>query len=130
MRRRSRRSQRRPGIAEKRRPLLLIDSNPERAQWSIQEGIPTLVADATQDETLRRSHVELAKGLVAAISSDAENVYVTLSARVLNPDLIIWPGPPTSRLKKNSGAPVRQRSSHRIRLSVTGWLSRCFVHTY
>ena len=70
-------------------PLLLIDSNPERAQWSIQEGIPTLVADATQDETLRRAHVELAKGLVAAISSDAENVYVTLSARVLNPDLII-----------------------------------------
>jgi voltage-gated potassium channel len=70
-------------------PLLLIDSNPERAQWGIEEGIPTLVADATEDDTLRRAHVELAKGLVAAISSDAENVYVTLSARVLNPDLII-----------------------------------------
>ena len=70
-------------------PLLLIDSNPERAQWAIQEGIPTLVADATEDETLRRAHVESAKGLVAAISSDAENVYVTLSARVLNPNLII-----------------------------------------
>jgi voltage-gated potassium channel len=70
-------------------PLLLIDNNPERAQWGIKEGIPTLVADATEDETLRRAHVELAKGLVAAISSDAENVYVTLSARVLNPALII-----------------------------------------
>ena len=70
-------------------PILLIDSNPQRAEWGTLEGIPTLVADATQDETLRRAHVELAKGLVAAISSDAENVYVTLSARVLNPNIII-----------------------------------------
>lgn len=70
-------------------PVVLIDSDPRRAEWAIQEGIPTLVADATQDETLRRASVESAKGLVAAISSDAENVYVTLSARVLNPNLLI-----------------------------------------
>ena len=70
-------------------PVLLIDSDPKRAEWGIRESIPTLVADATQDETLRRAHVESAKGLVAAIGSDAENVYVTLSARVLNPSLII-----------------------------------------
>jgi|SRR5688572_4809917 len=70
-------------------PVLLIDSDVARAQWSIQEGIPTLVADATKDETLQRARVAHAKGLVAAISSDAENVYVALSARVLNPNLII-----------------------------------------
>lgn len=70
-------------------PVLLIDSSPERAQWGTLEGIPTLVADATKDETLERARVALAKGLVAAISSDAENVYVTLSARVLNPNLIV-----------------------------------------
>jgi voltage-gated potassium channel len=69
--------------------VLLIDSSVERAQWGIVAGIPTLVADATKDETLERARVKLAKGLVAAISSDAENVYVTLSARVLNPDLMI-----------------------------------------
>jgi voltage-gated potassium channel len=70
-------------------PILLIDSDPKRAEWGAQESVPTLVADATQDETLRRAHVESAKGLVAAISGDAENVYVTLSARVLNPNIII-----------------------------------------
>jgi voltage-gated potassium channel len=69
--------------------VLLIDSSADRAQWGIQDGIPTLVADATKDETLQRARVEHARGLVAAISSDAENVYVTLSARVLNPNLII-----------------------------------------
>jgi len=36
-------------------PVLLIDSDVARAQWSIQEGIPTLVADATKDETLQRA---------------------------------------------------------------------------
>jgi voltage-gated potassium channel len=70
-------------------PVLLIDSSADRAQWGIQDGIPTLVADATKDETLQRARVAQAKGLVAAISSDAENVYVALSARVLNPNLII-----------------------------------------
>jgi len=70
-------------------PVLLIDSSLERAQWGIQDGIPTLVADATKDETLERARVAHAKGLVAAIASDAENVYVALSARVLNPNLII-----------------------------------------
>jgi voltage-gated potassium channel len=70
-------------------PILLIDRDTNRAQWGIQEGIPTLVADATKDETLERARVSQAKGLVAAIASDAENVYVTLSARVLNPNLLI-----------------------------------------
>src|SRR5678816_2370733 len=69
--------------------VVLIDSDADRAQWGIVEGVPTLVADATKDETLERARVKYAKGLVAAISSDAENVYVALSARVLNPQLII-----------------------------------------
>ena len=70
-------------------PVLLIDTDAHRAEWGIHDGIPTLIADATQDETLRRASISSAKGLVAAIGNDAENVYVTLSAHVLNPNLII-----------------------------------------
>jgi len=70
-------------------PVLLIDRSADRAQWGIMEGVPTLVADATKDETLQRARITHARGLVAAIASDAENVYVALSARVLNPHLII-----------------------------------------
>ena len=40
-------------------------------------------------DALKRAHINSARGLVAAIASDAENVYVALSARVLNPKLII-----------------------------------------
>src|SRR6185436_16848399 len=69
--------------------VVLIDNRVERARWATDKGVITLVGDATKDEVLRQAHVETAKGLVAAIASDAENVYVTLSAKVLNPQLVI-----------------------------------------
>jgi Trk K+ transport system NAD-binding subunit len=80
----------------------LIDTDTQRAEWGVHEGIPTLIADATQDETLRRANIATAKGLVAAIGNDAENVYVTLSAHVLNPNLIIT-ARATVALKKAAG---------------------------
>jgi voltage-gated potassium channel len=69
--------------------VVLIDNRVERARWATDKGVITLVGDATKDEVLRQAHIETAKGLVAAISSDAENVYVALSAKVLNPKLVI-----------------------------------------
>lgn len=51
--------------------------------------VPVLAEDATLQETLDDVGTRHAKGLVAALSSDADNVYITLSARVLNPDLRI-----------------------------------------
>jgi voltage-gated potassium channel len=69
--------------------VVLIDNTVDRARWATDKGVITLVGDATKDEVLRQARVDTAKGLVAAISSDAENVYVTLSAKVLNPNLVI-----------------------------------------
>src|SRR5215467_2618125 len=69
--------------------VVLIDNRVERARWATDKGVITLVGDATKDEVLRQGHIETAKGLVAAIASDAENVYVALSAKVLNPSLLI-----------------------------------------
>lgn len=69
--------------------ILLIESDRDRAKWGQDQEIPTLVADATQDSTLREASIDTASGLVAAMASDAQNVYVTLSARVLNPELLI-----------------------------------------
>src|SRR5213594_2853366 len=69
--------------------VVLIDNTVDRAKWATDKGVITLVGDATKDEVLRWARVDTAKGLVAAISSDAENVYVALSAKVLNPQLVI-----------------------------------------
>lgn len=46
-------------------------------------------ADATQDESLKAAGIERAKALITTLPRDAENVFVTLSARQLNPNLII-----------------------------------------
>lgn len=70
-------------------PCIAIDRSEKRVAWARDQGLPALVADATLDATLEQAAIHRAKGLVAAIGSDAENVYVTLSARVLNPDLLI-----------------------------------------
>ena len=67
--------------------VVLIDNDAERVKWGEALGIITLTADASKDETLRQARIDTAAGLVSAISSDAENVYVTLSAKVLNPSL-------------------------------------------
>ncbi len=48
-----------------------------------------VTGEATDDETLRRAGIERASTLIAALDSDADNVYVTLSARALNPNLFI-----------------------------------------
>jgi len=67
----------------------VIDSEPKRAQWALEQGYMAVLADATQDETLQGVHIERAKGLVAALPTDAQNVYIVLTARGMNLDLTI-----------------------------------------
>jgi voltage-gated potassium channel len=69
--------------------VVLIDNDAERLKWGEALGVVTMNADASKDETLRQARIDTAAGLVSAIASDAENVYVTLSAKVLNPSLHI-----------------------------------------
>lgn len=70
-------------------PYVVIDSKPETVGELEPKGIPHLVADATSDDVLVEAGIHRAKGLVACSDSDVANVYVTLSARDLNPDLLI-----------------------------------------
>jgi voltage-gated potassium channel len=77
------------GLLSSSARVVLIDDNPEHTRWGDERGAITITADATKDETLRAARIDVAAGLVAAIGSDAENVYVTLSAKVLNPTLHI-----------------------------------------
>jgi voltage-gated potassium channel len=58
------------------------------AEQAFGTGIP-LLGDVTEDSVLKQAGIERAKVLVAVLPSDADNLYVTLSARVLNPNLFI-----------------------------------------
>ncbi len=69
--------------------FVVIEQNQQRAAESAQRGVNVLVGDATMEETLREARVEHARGLAACLPDDADNVYVVLTARDLNPNLRI-----------------------------------------
>ncbi len=52
-----------------------------------ERGMRWVHGDSAQDENLLAAHVKEARGLVAATGDDSHNVYVSLTARGLNPDL-------------------------------------------
>jgi voltage-gated potassium channel len=70
-------------------PFVVIDSKRETLEELEDKGFAGIFGDATNDSILMAAGILHAKGLVACSDSDVANVYVTLSARVLNPDLHI-----------------------------------------
>jgi voltage-gated potassium channel len=69
--------------------LVVIDIEPSSLERAQRDGHLVVEGDATADATLRLAGIERARGLISTIDSDANNVYVTLSARSLNPLLFI-----------------------------------------
>ena len=69
--------------------FVVIERDQQRAAEFAQRGIDVLVGDATLEESLRDVGVERARGLAACLAEDADNVYVVLTARDLNPNLHI-----------------------------------------
>jgi voltage-gated potassium channel len=69
--------------------FVVVDCNPERVERAIFSGMLAVAADATQDETLRQVGIERARGLVAALATDADNLFVLLSAKGLNPRIFV-----------------------------------------
>jgi voltage-gated potassium channel len=70
-------------------PYVVIERNPDRLQAAIDDGALGVEADASREEVLKRVGIDRARGLIAAVGTDAENVYTVLSARVMRPDLFI-----------------------------------------
>lgn len=75
-------------LARKPAPFVVIDQT-ETKLARCDEGWLTLVGDATQENTLRQVNIGQARGLVAATTTDATNVYIALTARGLNSRLKI-----------------------------------------
>jgi len=76
-------------FAAKPIPFLVIEKHPEAHEKLHHEEYLHLRGDATEDETLLRAGIKKAKGLISVVTSDTENVYITLTARGLNPELYI-----------------------------------------
>jgi len=70
-------------------PYVVIERDPERVHEIIEKHGLAVLADASSEEVLRRVRIDRARGLIAAVGTDAENVYAVLTARDLRPDLYI-----------------------------------------
>jgi voltage-gated potassium channel len=74
-------------LREEKASFVVIEKNPE--ELAGYESTLILIGDATNDDVLKEAGIERAKGLISVLSTDAENLYVVLSARGLNPSLFI-----------------------------------------
>ena len=70
-------------------PFVIVERNPEKVAEANQRGHLAVEGDASREDTLKQLGIDRARGLVAAVGTDAENVYAVLTARVLKGDLFI-----------------------------------------
>ncbi|MCA8977126.1 MAG: NAD-binding protein [Planctomycetes bacterium] len=70
-------------------PFVVVESDAEVAAICNEKGWPHLIGDATEDSALRDAGIERARGIACTLPSDAANLYVVLSARLLQKDLQI-----------------------------------------
>lgn len=91
-------------------PFVLVDFNEEMAHQLIEEKIPHVIGDATQDDTLYEAGIRRAKGIVAALNSDSSNIVTVLTARELNPRLFIV----ARVMQQESESKLRRAGANRI----------------
>jgi len=70
-------------------PFVVVEKDPVLCGRLSDDGILFVAGDATDDATLEAAGIRKANGLITAVTSDTENVYITLTARGLNPNLFI-----------------------------------------
>ena len=69
--------------------VVVIEIDPDRADEARDEGVPTVVGDATHNAVLEQAGIERARGIVAAVRHDSDNLVITLSSKALNPGVVV-----------------------------------------
>ncbi|WP_319525548.1 potassium channel protein [uncultured Desulfosarcina sp.] len=76
-------------LTERYLDVVIIEKNTNRQEKMDEDGVLYLIGEATDESLLIKAGIERAKGLVTAVATDSENVFLTLIAKQLNPDLFI-----------------------------------------
>ena len=76
-------------LNERDTSFVVIERNEKIADILVEKGYLYIIGDATEDEVLLGAGIKRASGLVAVLATDADNVYVTLTAKVLKPDVFV-----------------------------------------
>ncbi|MDY6856600.1 MAG: potassium channel family protein [Thermodesulfobacteriota bacterium] len=70
-------------------PFIVVDNAPDIQDILEDEGIPYIIGDASSEDILQEAGIMRARGLVSLVASDADNLFITMTARGLKPDLFI-----------------------------------------
>ena len=73
----------------KKIPMVVIDKDPDVERDLSDLNVPYIIDDATMEDVLIKAGIIRAKGLVSAVSTDADNLFITMTARGLKPDIFI-----------------------------------------
>ena len=76
-------------LRQRNRPLVVVENDPERIAEAMERGYLTVNDNATEEDALESAGVRRAATLVTTLPHDADNVFITLTARNLNPKLHI-----------------------------------------
>lgn len=76
-------------LARQKKPYVIVEMDPERANLARDHGSLVLHGDATEEEVLKSAGVEAARTLVTCLPNDAANVFITLTGRGINESLHI-----------------------------------------
>ncbi len=86
-------------------PFVVVDNNDDKVERAMASGMLAVAADASSDETLREVGIERARGLIATLASDADNLFLILSAKALNPKLFL-----SARVSQETSEPKLRRA--------------------
>lgn len=76
-------------LKEAKIPFVIIENNPETAEFATIQNYLVVNGKATYDDTLIEAGIKEARGIVICLGDDSLNMYVSLAARELNPNLLI-----------------------------------------
>lgn len=76
-------------LAHNNVPFVVIENNSKKIEELLASGYLFLEGDATRDDLLLKAGIKRAKGLVAVIATDAQNVFTVLSAKGINPGIFV-----------------------------------------
>ncbi len=77
------------GLEKERVPFVVIDNNQELEREFEEKGYFFLIDDATEEEVLKNAGVERAKAVISLLPTDADNLYVSITAKGLNPSVLV-----------------------------------------
>jgi len=96
-------------LTQKQLPFVVIEKNEERIAVMNEDGILFIVGEATREEKLAKAGIERASNLIAALGTDADNVFLVLLAKGLNRNLYVVARASQNAIKKplySAGADV------------------------